>query len=140
MNASRAPRTATARTAVGLGLGAAASTVLGIADGTPWRLVTLGGTGTLVLLILAAVAIAAGLSGVRALIVLAGTGFLAAAVLQLVQIGWTGANLLGGDGSTVALLLGFAVGLLALGLAPAVTPAATQTPSSAPSQGRHDPI
>ncbi|WP_455352079.1 Rv1678 family membrane protein [Streptomyces sp. SYSU K217416] len=113
----RTEREAIARTAAGLGLGAAASGVLGIADALPWGIVTLGGTGTLILLLLAVVTVAAGLLALRALILLAGAGFLAASVLQLVQIGWTGANLLGGDGSTVALLLGFAVGLLALGAA-----------------------
>ncbi|MFD3939273.1 hypothetical protein ACFWSF_30520 [Streptomyces sp. NPDC058611] len=127
------PRSGIGPTAAGLGVGAAACAVLGIADGPPWRIVTLGGAGTLVLLILAAAAVAAGISAVRGLIALAGAGFLAAAVLQLVQIGWTGANLLGGDGSTVALLLGFAVGLLALGLAPAPT-----ADTDVPATGRHD--
>ncbi|MGP3690972.1 Rv1678 family membrane protein [Streptomyces sp. IBSNAI002] len=132
----RTARSAIGRTAAGLGIGAAASCVLAIADGPPWRLVTLGGTGTLVMLVLAAVAVTAGLVESRALIALAGAGFLAAAVVQLVQIAWTGANhLLGGDGSTVALLLGFAVGLLALGLTPA--PDDRDTPTSA--TGRHDP-
>ncbi|MCY0931497.1 hypothetical protein OTB20_36005 [Streptomyces sp. H27-H1] len=133
----KAPSAATARTAAGLGLGAAASTVLGIADAPPWELVTLGGTGTLVVLVLACLTVAAGLSGVRVLIVLAGAGFLAAAVLQLVQIGWTDTNLLGGDGSTVALLLAFAVGLLALGFAPVPqTRAPAPTAPTASSPGR----
>ncbi|WP_434587203.1 Rv1678 family membrane protein [Streptomyces sp. A5-4] len=132
----KAPRTAIAKAATGLGLGAAASVVVGISDAPPWRIVTLGGTGMLVLLILACLTVAAGLSGVQALIVLAGTGFLAATALQLVQIGWTDANLLGGDGSTVALLLAFAVGLLALGLAPA---AHRDAPDPSPSSsGRPD--
>ncbi|MBT2446430.1 hypothetical protein J7F03_04890 [Streptomyces sp. ISL-43] len=129
------PRSAIGRTAAGLGVGAAASSVLAFADGPPWGIVKLGGTGTLVLLLLAAAAVTAGLVGARPLIVLAGAGFLAAAVLQLVQIGWTGANLLGGDGSTVALLLGFAAGLLALGLTTA--PDDRDAPTSA--TGRRDP-
>lgn len=129
------PRSAIGRTAAGLGAGAAASSVLAIADGPPWGIVTLGGTGTLVLLLLAAVAVTAGLVGARSLIVLAGAGFLAAAVLQLVQIAWTGANLLGGDGSTVALLLGFAAGLLALGLTTGPDGPAAPTPAT----GRDDP-
>ncbi|MGP3685783.1 Rv1678 family membrane protein [Streptomyces sp. IBSNAI002] len=131
----RTARSAIGRTAAGLGVGAAASCVLAITDGPPWRLVTLGGTGTLVMLVLAAVAVTAGLVESRALTVLAGAGFLAAAVVQLVQIAWTGANLLGGDGSTVALLLGFAVGLLALGLTPAPDDRDTATSAT----GRHDP-
>ncbi|MFD4242165.1 hypothetical protein ACFWP3_11295 [Streptomyces sp. NPDC058525] len=133
---TQAPGSAVGRTAVGLGVGAALCTVLGIADAPPWRIVTLGGTGMLVLLLLAVAAVGAGLSGVRSLIAVAGAGFLAAAVLQLAQIAWTGANLLGGDGSTVALLLGFAVGLLALGLTPAL---AAGRGTSAPAPGRHDP-
>ncbi|MEN8654820.1 hypothetical protein ABCR94_30575 [Streptomyces sp. 21So2-11] len=133
----KSPRSAVGRTAAGLGVGAAASSVLTIADGPPWGIVTLSGTGMLVLLILAAVAVTAGLSAMRMMIALAGAGFLAAAVLQLVQIGWTSANLLGGDGSTVALLLGFAVGLLALGLSSA--PSSPDSPAPAPATGRHDP-
>lgn len=130
----RTARSAIGRTAAGLGIGAAASSVLAIADGPPWGLVALGGTGTLVLFVLAAAAVTAGLLESRVLIVLAGAGFLASAVVQLVQIAWTGANLLGGDGSTVALLLGFAAGLLALGLTPA--PDDRDIPTSA--TGRRD--
>lgn len=130
----RTARSAIGRTAAGLGIGAAASCVLAIADGPPWRLIALGWAGALVILVLAAVAVTAGLLESRALIVLAGAGFLVAAVVQLVQIAWTGANLLGGDGSTVALLLGFAVGLLALGLTSA--PDDRDGPTSA--TRRHD--
>lgn len=109
----------TGRAVIGLGVGAAASVLLSLADKRPWWVVTLDGTGRLILLVLAAVTVAAGLLAMRALVAVAGLAFLAAAVLQLVQMSWTGANLLGGDGSTLSLLLGFAVGLLALGLTPA---------------------
>lgn len=128
----RTRRPATARAAVALGLGAAASTALGIAETSPWRFVALDGTGTLILLALAVVAVLAGLLAIRALIVLAGVLFVAAAVVQLAHLTWAGANPFGGNGSTMSLLLAFGAGLLALGLAPAPLPAASATAPSAP--------
>ncbi len=104
------------RSAAGLGLGAAASLLLGVADRTPLRLIAFGTGAVLVVLVLAAVAVAGGLLAIRPLVALAGAGFGAAAALQVVQLSLGGTNTLGGDGSTVGLLLGFAVGLLAVGL------------------------
>jgi hypothetical protein len=105
------------RAAVALGVGAAASTLLGLAPRIPFHLVGIGALGMVVILLLAAAGIAGGLTRRRALVVAAGAGFLAAAALQLVQATVGGANTLGGDGSTVALLLAFGVGLLTVGLA-----------------------
>ncbi|MFC4494677.1 hypothetical protein ACFPA8_11090 [Streptomyces ovatisporus] len=114
----RSPRSAAARAAIVLGLGAASSTVLGIADTSPWRFIALDGTGTLILLALAALAVVAGVLALPGLIALAGAAFVAMAVVQLIQLGWADTNLMGGNGSTMALLLGFGVGLLALAPAP----------------------
>lgn len=104
------------RAAVVLGVGAAASLLLGVAERTPLRLIAFGPGAVAVTLGLAVVAVAGGLLGVRALVALAGAGFAAAAVLLVVQLSVGGANTLGGDGSTVGVFLGFAVGLLAVGL------------------------
>lgn len=113
------------RFTVGLSLGAAVSPLLGLADRTPLRLIAFGAGSVLVTLILAAVALAGGLLALRPLVVLAGAGFGAAAILLVVQLSLGGTNTLGGDGSTVGLFLGFAVGLLAVGLV-RVTPSTTE--------------
>jgi len=109
----------TRRAAAGLGVGAAASTLLAVPRRLPWHMVGLGGTGYLVALLLAAAAVAAAVLRLRLLLWLAGAGFAGAAVLVLVQIAAGGANTLGGETSTVALFLGFAVGLLAVAAVPA---------------------
>jgi hypothetical protein len=70
-----------------------------------------------VTLILAVVAVTGGVLTIRPIVLVAGAGFLVAAVLQVVQLSLGGTNTLGGDGSTVGLCLGFAVGLLAVGSA-----------------------
>lgn len=105
------------RPAIALGVGAAASLLLGIADRTPLRLIAVGPAMAVVTLILAVVAVTGGVLAIRPIVLVAGAGFLVAAVLQVVQLSLGGANTLGGDGSTVALCLGFAVGLLAVGSA-----------------------
>jgi hypothetical protein len=104
------------RSVVGLGVGAAVSPLLGLADRTPLRLIAFGTGSVLVTLILAAVAVAGGYLALRPLVVLAGAGFGIAAILLVVQLSVGGTNTLSGDGSTAGLFLGFAVGLLAVGL------------------------
>lgn len=74
----------------------------------------------IVLLVLGALAVAAGvLSGRlgRALTTLAGAGLAAVAVVLLVQAA-IGEDLIGGNTSTMALLGGLGLGLLAVGLTP----------------------
>lgn len=74
----------------------------------------------IVLLVLGALALAAGFAGGRlgrALTVLAGAGLAAVAVLLLVQTA-VGAKLIDGNTSTMALLGGLGLGLLAVGLTP----------------------
>jgi hypothetical protein len=105
------------RAAVALGLGALASGLFAAADHIQYRLVRLSGAGLVVLLVFAAVAVVGGRLARRLVVACAGAGFLVAAVVQLVQLGG-GTNWLRGDGSTFSLFLGFAVGLLVLGLTP----------------------
>ena len=105
------------RAAVALGVGAAASPLLGLADRTPLRLIAFGTGAVLAAVGLAVLAVAGGWLGIRLLVVLAGAGFAAGAVLEVVQLSLGGTNTLGGDGSTVGVFLGFAVGMLAVGTA-----------------------
>ena len=105
------------RAAVVLGVGAAVSPLLGIAGRPPLKLIAFGLGAVLVALLLGALAVVGGLLSKRVLVVLAGTGFAAAAVLLVVQLSLGFSNTLGGDGSTVGIFLAFAVGLLPVGLA-----------------------
>lgn len=77
------------------------------------------GWGLVVTLVLGVVAIAAGWFGQRLVALGAGVGFLAAAVLQLVQLRGDGETLehgvLDGNASTFAVWLGLGVGLAVLG-------------------------
>jgi hypothetical protein len=104
------------RAALILGVGALACSVFALFDAVQYRFVRLAGPGLVVLVVLAALAIAGAQLGRRVLVAVAGAGFLAAAVLQLVQLGGD-PNWLRGDGSTFSLFLGVGVGLLVLGLA-----------------------
>jgi hypothetical protein len=76
------------------------------------------GVGLAVTLALGVLAVAAGWLALRLLALLAGVGFLAAAVLQIVQLGGqAGAvehGVLGGNASTFAVWLGLGVGLTAV--------------------------
>ncbi len=56
-----------------------------------------------------------GVLGLRVLVIVAGAGFVAAAVIQLLQASQA-VNWLGGNGSTLALMGGLGFGLLAVGL------------------------
>jgi hypothetical protein len=101
--------------AAALGLAALACALFTLPSATQYRLVRVEGAGLVALLVLGLVAVAGGRLGRPIPVVVAGAGFLAAAVLQLVQLG-RGTNWLSGDGSTFSLFLGFGVGLLTLGL------------------------
>jgi hypothetical protein len=78
--------------AVGIGVGLALATLLAIPRGLPWHMIGLGVPGYLVVLALAA-----------------------AGLFQLVELVIGGQNTLGGDLSTVSLLLGGGIGLTAIG-------------------------
>ena len=105
------------RAAIGLGVAAIASTVFALLREAPSS-VSFVEVGVPAAIVLVACGIAATLGGVlgrRSLAIIAGAALVGAALLQLVQLN-TAANLLGGDASTMALLGGFGVGLLACGL------------------------
>jgi hypothetical protein len=116
------------RAALVLGVGALACGVFALTDAVQYRFVRLDGPSLPTLLVLAIVAIAGGWLGHRLLVVAAGAGFLAAAVLQLIQLGGQ-PNWLRGDGSTFSLFLGLGVGLLVVGLTRAPA-AAAESPTS----------
>jgi hypothetical protein len=102
------------RAALVLSAGAVATGGFVFADPIQYRLVRLTGLGLAVLLVFAGLSMAGALLGRRMLVAVAGVALLVAAALQLLQLG-SGANWLGGDGSTVSLFLGVGVGLLTLG-------------------------
>jgi hypothetical protein len=108
------------RVALTLGAVSVASALLALLRGD-FDFVRLRGWGVVVAVGLGAVALAAGWSGWRALTMAAGTGFVVAAVAQVVT--WTMSdNLFAGNGSTVSWWLGLGIGLLTAGLAPRIWP------------------
>lgn len=100
------------------------------------HLVKVTGPALVVLLVLCALAAAGARTGRGVLIMAAAAGLLLAALVQLAQNG-RGTNWLGGDGSTYAVLLGFGVGLLALGLGRRALTSPPHAPAAA--SGRTDP-
>jgi hypothetical protein len=101
--------------AVGIGVGLALATLLAIPQGLPWHLIGLGIPGYLVVLALAAAAVTGGWHERRSLVLIAGVSLLIAALFQLFELVIGGQNTLGGDLSTVSLLLGGGIGLVAIG-------------------------
>lgn len=110
------------RAVIALGAGALACSLFAIAPGSQGKadFVQIRDLGLVVLLVLGALAVLGGVLGNRLVAIAAGTGFAVAAVVQLVQWG-RDTNWLAGDGSTIAVLGGFGVGLLAIGLTPRET-------------------
>lgn len=102
-----------------LALVAAATTSLGYAR--------LRGPGLVVTVVLGLLAVVAGWLALRLLALASGIGFLAAAALQIVQLGGRAGHVehgvLNGNASTFALWLGLGVGLVVLGRTPAPGPA-----------------
>lgn len=103
------------RAAVALGACGVLSDVFALSTSSNNNFVPVHGPALVVFPVLGAVAIVGGLTGRRALVVLAAVGYLAAAVVQLVQFGRS-TNWLEGNGSTCALLAAWGVGLLLVGL------------------------
>lgn len=104
------------RAALALGATSVASTVFAVVHGDLGFL-RLSGPGVAVALALGALAASGGWLRRGVIAAVAGAGFLAAALVQLV--GWTtGTATLDGDGSTISLWLGLGVGLLTVALAP----------------------
>jgi hypothetical protein len=112
------------RAALVLGLASIASLVFVIEGLDEFRFMTISGPAIAVALVLGALAVAAGLTGRRVLALLAGLGFAAAALLELIATAnrsdWVGADL-----SAMSFWLGLAVGLLLIGTAPKTTPKRT---------------
>jgi hypothetical protein len=106
------------RAALALGFGALASSLFALEPGSGGKadFVEIRGAGLVVILLLGACAVVGGVVGNRVLVIISGAGFAVAAAIQLVQFGRP-TNWLAGDGSTFALLLGLAVGLVAVGTA-----------------------
>lgn len=105
------------RAAVALGIASIASVVFAFEGLDDFRFMTVSGASIAVALGLGALAVAAGATGSRLLSVLAGLGFGAAALLQLIATA-TGADWLGGNLSTMSFWIGLAAGLLISGVAP----------------------
>ncbi|MCH7232304.1 hypothetical protein L0U85_15780 [Glycomyces sp. L485] len=113
------------RAALTFGLASLASLVFVFEGLDEFRFMTVGGPAAAIAVVLGGLAVAAGLTGIRVLALLAGLGFGTVAVLQLVATA-TGGDWLGGNLSTMAFWLGLAVGLLVIGTAPNVTAAAAE--------------
>lgn len=105
------------RAAMWLGGVSALSAVMGYATGN-LHFVQVSGAGALVALGLGALAFAAGWLGHRLLALVAGAGFLLAALAQLALMTQGSGGFLKGNGSTFSLWLGLGAGLLALALTP----------------------
>lgn len=105
------------RASLVLGIAAVASCVFALTAGAgeTINLIHVRGASTAVLALLGILSIVAGARKVPALGLVAGIGFLASAVLQLVQLGQP-LNLLGGDGSTMSLFGGLGIGLVSVWL------------------------
>lgn len=102
-----------------LGGAALVSSVFTFSSGgpAPVEFIHIRGAGLALLLIFGAAAVAAGFLRLRLLAIIAGAGLVLAALLQLVQADQS-VNWLSGDASTVALMGGLGIGLLAVTLTP----------------------
>ncbi|QHK19772.1 hypothetical protein GU243_08565 [Pseudarthrobacter psychrotolerans] len=107
------------RAAVVLGAAALLGSLFALSTGgpAPLDLIHVRGAGLIVIVALGVIAVLGGVLGLRVLVIVAGTAFVAAAVIQLLQAGQE-VNWLGGNGSTLALMGGLGFGLLAVGLTP----------------------
>lgn len=105
------------RAALVLGVAAVLSCVFALTTGgaAPVDLVHVGGPEVVVLLVLGVVAAIGGATHRLLLAGVAGAGLVMAAVLQLAQLG-RHTNWLGGNGSTMSLMGGLGLGLLAVTL------------------------
>lgn len=102
------------RVGYGFSVGAAVSIVLILAPSNDAvRLANVTPIAALVLLVVAVLGVLAARTGQAAMYLAAGGLALAAAVLQLVQFGQD-TNVIGGNGSTAALLAGFGIGFCGL--------------------------
>ncbi|MDQ3480960.1 MAG: hypothetical protein M3423_06480 [Actinomycetota bacterium] len=105
------------RSALVLGVVGVVSPIFALSTSSNNNFVSVQGAGLVVLVVFGACAVIGGVLAKRALVVFAGAGYAVAAILQLLQFGRS-TNWLDGTGSTLALMLGLAIGLLVVGLAP----------------------
>lgn len=114
---------AAARAAAVLGIAGLLSTLFVFTRGLPeyLDLIDLRVPGAVALGVLGALALVGGVRRSVAIVLAAGLGFLAVAVVQLVGLALT-ANILGGDASTTALAGGLGIGLLCTAYADRNTP------------------
>lgn len=105
------------RATLALGIAAVASCLFALTAelGETLNLIHVRGASTAALAALGVLASVAGVRKLAALGLVSGLGFVASALLQLVQLGRP-LNLLGGDGSTVSLLGGLGIGLVSVWL------------------------
>jgi hypothetical protein len=104
------------RAAVALGAAGVLLVLMAPVGGDPWELVQVGLGAAVVTAVLGALAVVGGRTARAAVVLAAGAGYVAAALLQLAQFG-RDTNWLGGNGSTVSFFLGLGAGLLAVALA-----------------------
>lgn len=105
------------RAAATLGAAGVASVLFTLTTSSNNNFVEVEKAGLVVLPVLGVCAVVGGLIARPILVRLAGAGYAAAAVVQLVQLGRS-TNWLEGNGSTFALLLSLGLGLLVVGFAP----------------------
>ena len=108
------------RAAITLGLASIASLVFIWEGLDEFRFMTLSGPSIAIAAALGVLAVVAGLLGARLLAMLAGLGFAAAALLELIATA-TGADWLGADLSAFAFWTGLAIALLLIGASPRTT-------------------
>ena len=99
----------------------------------PVDLAHVPGPAAAVMAVLGALGVLGGLVHRVALVIVAGAGLVAAALLQLAQLGRQ-SNWLGGDGSTVSLMGGLGLGVLVIGLAARFSPPHVRTSAHGPSR------
>jgi hypothetical protein len=105
-----------ARTVAGIGVGAIACSLFRLVKGREhFQFVHFGIGGLIVLLVLGAAAVASALLRRPVLVAVTGALFVAAGVIQLVQLSGT-TNWFDGNATFFALTLGLGLGLVAVGL------------------------
>ena len=109
------------RAVLALGAVALASPLFALATSSNNNFVLMRGLGLVVLPLLGLVAVLGAMASRAPIVLLAGAGFLLAAVLQLAQFGRS-PNWLGGNGSTFSLLMALGIGLIVAARAPVPPP------------------